>query len=204
MVLSQAAGRPISLRSDAHATRRRLVDGVASYVATHGEPPPRLADVASEAGVSVATAYRHFSSIEDVIRAHVLSLPERAAERFERTVRPTDDALGRLHRWDRAWVTASIEFGPTAVRLRSPDGFLARRALHDPAVSYVCSHVEPLLRALVGSTSTSLQRGLIVWNAVSDPREVLDLRGTARWRPEAIARFITDTTVHALQTSTRS
>ena len=41
-----------------------------------------------------------------------------------------------------------------------------------------------------------------VWNAVSDPREVLDLRGTARWRSEAIARFITDTTVDALRTRT--
>ena len=36
---------------------------------------------------------------------------------------------------------------------------------------------------------------LVVWNAVSDPREVLDLQHTMKWSQERVARFITDRTL---------
>jgi AcrR family transcriptional regulator len=194
MNLDSAAGRPISSRRDANATRIRLVDGVAAYVSENGEAPRRLADVADSVGISVATAYRYFASVDDVIRAHVLRLPEHAAASFARSARVDDDGIVRFHRWNRAWVGASLEFGPTAVQLRSPEGFLARRAQQEPTVSFVCEHVEPLLRLLTDNPTTDdLVATLLVWNAVSDPREVLDLHTTARWGRERIARFITTT-----------
>jgi AcrR family transcriptional regulator len=172
---------------------------VGQWVAEHGDAPDRLADLAAWAGISVATAYRHFASIDDVVRAYVLRLPENAAERFTRADRVDLPSADRLHRWNRAWVRACLQFGTVAVHLRSPDGFLRRRADGEPAVTFVCQQVEPLLAAL----QADVVMLLVVWNAVSDPREVLDLHQTLGWSDERIARFITETTLQ-LTTSERA
>lgn len=191
MHLHQLAGRSAPTRSDSRDTRERLVLGVASWVHEHGSAPHRLADVAHVAGVSVATAYRHFSSIDDAVRAYVLRLPEHAAEGFRRADRAGLAPEERFHRWNRAWVRACLDHGGAAVCLRSPAGFLRRRAEREPAVAYVCDQVEPLLGALAADPLPVL----VVWNAVSDPREVLDLRHTLRWSEEHIAKFVTETTL---------
>lgn len=192
--LEDVAGRFAPRRSDSHSTRARLIAAVGDYASVHGVVPERLADVAAHAGLSVATAYRHFQSNEDVVRAHVLLLPQRAVELFEQTDHRQVGSAERFHRWNRAWARASLEHGPSAVHLRSPVGFLERRARRDPAVCFVCDHVEPLLVAL---TDDHL-RALVMWNAVSDPREVLDLAATLGWSLERIARFVTDATVASI------
>lgn len=192
--LEDVAGRFIPRRSDSHSTRARLIAAVGDYAGVHGAVPERLADVAAHAGLSVATAYRHFQSNEDVVRAHLLLLPQRAVELFEQTDRRQTGGAERLHRWNRAWAKASLEHGPSAVRLRSPAGFLERRARCDPAVCFVCDHVEPLLVALTDDHLPAL----VVWNAVSDPREVVDLAATLKWSLERIARFITEVTVASM------
>jgi AcrR family transcriptional regulator len=191
MTSAPTADRPPPLRSDSRMTRERLVGAVGEWVATHGDAPDRLADLATAAGISVATAYRHFASIDEVVRAYVLRLPQNAADRFARADRGGLSATDRFHRWNRAWVRACLQFGPLAVHLRSPDGFLRRRADAEPAIGFVCAHVEPLLAALDGDVVVSL----LVWNAISDPREVLDLHQTLGWADERIARFVTETTL---------
>lgn len=194
MHLDQLAGRSAPARRDSRDTRERLVLGVADLVREHGSAPDRLADLAHVAGVSVSTAYRYFSSIDDAVRAYVLRLPEHAAEGFRRADRAGLAPEERLHRWNRAWVRACLEHGGAATRLRSPVGFLHRRAEREPAVAYVCDQVETLLAALTADPLPAL----VVWNAVSDPREVLDLRQTLHWSTEHIARFVTETTLATL------
>ncbi len=176
-------------RADSRLTQTRIVDGVRTYVDEYGQPPARLADIAEHTGISLATLYRHFTSIDDVIRAHVIQLPLRAVE--VNRAADGDSAEEALHHWNVAWVRACLEFGPTAVNLRSRRGFLERRAANDPSVVLVCEQVEPLLARL----SDDVLSLLLVWNAVSDPREVLDLNATRRWSKTRIARFITDTTL---------
>jgi AcrR family transcriptional regulator len=183
--------RATPARSDSRLTRDRLVEGVAGYIAEHGCEPMRMVDVAHHAGVSQATAYRYFESLDQLVRAHVLQLPEHAAARFAQGDRPDHVPFERFRRWNAAWVGACLHYGPTAVHLRSPQGFLARRHNGDPAVLWVCEHVEPLLHDLVEDPVTVL----MVWNAVSDPREVLDLHRTLRWSATRIANFVTDLTL---------
>jgi AcrR family transcriptional regulator len=186
-------GRSASLRTDARQSREALVAAVGEIVARTGVVPTRLSEVAVAAGVSTATAYRHFASAAEVVNAHLLQLPELAVTQFVRQ-RPAADPVDRLHQWNAAWVGACRAFGPTSVFLRSPAGFLARRAVTDGPVSFVCGVVEPLLADLDPADPLAL---LLVWNAISDPREVLDMNQTLRWGPRRIARFITDTTVAA-------
>ncbi len=186
-----------ALRSDSQRTRVALIEAIGTYVGEHGTTPERLADVAAHSGISLATVYRHFSSVDELVQAHVVQLPKRAAELFaevgQRAV--TDHAeRARFHRWNESWVQASVEFGPTAVYLRSPVGFLARRASGDVTVNFVCNQVEPLLEPFAHKTY-GIVALLTTWNAVSDPREILDLNATAKWSKKRIARYITDTTL---------
>lgn len=184
--LAALAGRSPSGRADTQRTRERLIDAVQEWVHEHGAPPERLTDVAELAGVSTATAYRHFASVDDVIQAFVLQLPTRAVELFAQSGGAGDDALESFGRWNQSWVTACLEHGPLAVHLRSSRGFLQRRDEGDPVITYACAPIEPLLGALDGDTTMML----FIWNVTSDPREVLDLHRLG-WGSAEIADFVT-------------
>lgn len=184
--LSALAGRSASTRSDSKRTSERLIEALEQWVADHGAPPDRLADVAGLAGVSTATAYRHFASVDDAIRAFVLQLPVRAAELFVESDHSAADPIGAFAAWNLAWVQACEEHGELAVHLRSSDGFLQRRDEGEPVISYACAQIEPLLDRLDGDTTMML----FMWNVTSDPREVLDLRRLG-WSTERIADFVT-------------
>ncbi len=184
--LAALAGRAPSERADTRRTRERLVRAVQAWVHEHGAPPIRLTDVASLAGVSTATAYRHFASVDDVIQAFVLQLPLRAAELFDLSGGATNDALGSFCRWNECWIEACLEHGPLAVHLRSSQGFLQRRHEGEPVIAFACALIEPLLDALDGDTTLML----FTWNVTSDPREVLDLHQMG-WETTAIADFVT-------------
>lgn len=198
--LSDLAGRRPE-RADGHSTHRNLIAAVQRWVAEHGAAPDRLAQVAEAAGVSTATAYRHFASVDDVIAAFVLDLPTRAVELFDQRGGRAGDSYQVFDRWNRAWVDSCLEHGPLAVHLRSPIGFLERRELGDPIIAFACEQIEPLLEPLGGDPLLML----FVWNITSDPREVLDLQKLG-WDAERIAVFVSDSVlaVRAGQSADRS
>lgn len=184
-------GRPLAPRRDSRATRQLLVDGVGTFAREHGRPPARLAEVAAHVGVSTATAYRHFASLDDLANVRLARLPRDAIRRFDRRRSPSGEPAEELHRWNECWVAACVAHGDTAVPLRSTAGFLRRRSDGDPLVTLVCEQVEPLLVAC----GLPRDLGVATWNAVSDPREVVDLRETLGLSPRRIARHITDLTL---------
>jgi AcrR family transcriptional regulator len=198
MMLNSEVGRLKPVRLDSHETRARLLSAVGALAQQLGAPPTRLVDIAEAAGISTATAYRHFASAEEAALAHVLQLPQLAIDRFIKRSQSSDPQQ-RLRDWNEAWVHACLAFGPSAAALRSAEGFLARRRRNEPAVSLVCQHVEPLLNDMVAaSRASSLMASLLTWNAISDPREVLDMKHTLRWSQGRIVSFITDTTMAAV------
>jgi AcrR family transcriptional regulator len=198
-MLEHSVGRLKPVRIDSRDTRTRLIAAVGVLARQTGIPPTRLVDIANAAEISTATAYRHFASAEEVVLAHVLQLPQLAIDRFARRhYHGERDPTQRFVDWNEAWVHACIVFGPTAAALRSPEGFLARRRRGEPSISLVCEHVEPLLNDLVRAKLASSVIGtLITWNAIGDPREVLDMKDTLRWSRSRIVGFITETTLGA-------
>jgi AcrR family transcriptional regulator len=196
--LEDSVGRLKPARIDSRDTRARLIAAAGELAQGTGVPPTRLADIAEAAAISTATAYRHFASAEEVALAHVLQLPHMAIDRFRSRQQSVhdSDATQRFVDWNDAWVHACIVFGPSAAALRSPEGFLARRRRGEPSIALVCAHVEPLLNELVNvKRISSAVEALIVWNAISDPREVLDMKNTLRWSRPRIVGFITETTI---------
>ncbi len=186
---------PSRIRSDALASRSRLVDGVGTYLSRTGEVPTRLADIAKESTIGLATAYRHFTDANAVVDEFILRLPRAAAATFKRKNKTSLTPVARFNQWNRAWVDACLEYGVAATRLRSSTGFLQRRASGDPIVAFVCSIVEPLLREIAAETQSDPVDLLWIWNAISDPREVTDQHVTRHRSAARIAASITQATI---------
>lgn len=150
----------------------------------HGHNDLTLQVAAEEAGVSTATAYRYFASAQDAIFAYVVQFPDEVEAAFA-TIDPAPTPLARLKAWSDTWIRLTDGgWGPSLIQLRSPEGFLARRAAGEPVISAVCMHLEPRMREAIGELgmpAAFLDVALLLWNAIYDPREVLDLRRTLRW-----------------------
>lgn len=170
-------------RVDSRATRRRLLSALRRLL-DHGHADVTLQTVAEEAGVSTATAYRYFGSAREAILAYILEFPDEVTAVFAEREQG-ERGLARLALWCQTWIALIDEgWGSSLVHLRSPEGFLARRADGEAVVGAVCRHVEPLMRDTLdelGMPEDSLEVALFLWNAIYDPREILDLRRTLRW-----------------------
>jgi AcrR family transcriptional regulator len=175
-----AGTKTSSRRRDSVASRDRILE-VAGRLLAKGEGPRNLQQIASEAGLSVATAYRHFGSLDDVLQAYshrtVLAMRDFAAGQ-------SAEGLELLRIISTEWVRLARERGPAMVYLRSERGFLERRRAGDRLIADTCAYLEPAVRgalAELGLPPDRLELGLFLWNVMFDPREVLDLRGTLGW-----------------------
>jgi AcrR family transcriptional regulator len=162
-----------------------LLDAAGGLLA-RGDGPRNLQQVAAEAGLAAATAYRHFASLEDVLQtyahqtvlamvSYASGLPGTGAE--------------RLRALSAEWVRLISERGPAMVHLRSRRGFLERRLAGDPIIADTCSYLEPAVSSVLsehGLHPGSLEVGLFLWNALFDPREILDLTAVAGWTQEQV------------------
>src|SRR5207302_11031359 len=113
---------------------------------TERRGPRNLQQIASEAGLSAATAYRHFGSLEDALQAYahqtVLMMHEFAAAQ-------TVCGLELLRLISAERVRLSRERGPAMVRLRSERGFLERRAAGEQVITDTCAYLEPVVRSVL-------------------------------------------------------
>lgn len=194
------AGRNAGHRVDSRATRKRLLAALRRLL-DHGHPGVTLQTVAEEAGVSTATAYRYFGSADEAVRAFILQFPDEVAAAFAQHD-GLHTGLERLMLWSSTWVRLTDGgWGTSLVHLRSPVGFLTRRADGEAVISAVCKHLEPLMRDAVdelGMPGDVLDVALFLWNMIYDPREILDLRRTLRWTRTRIEQKLWDMFLGAL------
>ncbi len=180
----RASVRSQATRTDGRRNQRRLLDA-AGQLLSSGKSFS-LADVASAAGLSTATAYRHFSSADDVTLAFGAGFFDEIESRAG--AGPLElDSLCRL------WVQTVLDWGPSLAHLRSREGLLARRARGDARVGRLLDLIEPVLKGELASRSAGVRSSdglsylVAVWNALADPREVLDQYSTLGWSPARIA-----------------
>ncbi|GAA1505104.1 helix-turn-helix domain-containing protein [Streptomyces synnematoformans] len=184
-----APGGGRRLRSDTRRNRRRLLEAVGELAR---EAPDRLTmqAVASRAEIGPATAYRYFSSMDDVLAAYVLSVVEELRD-FSVTSaaqgRPLFDAVV-----DK-WVDLLAEHGPALVQLRSRRGYLERLHSGNEIIVALRDAWSGPVRGLlddIGVPDDMLEHALFLSNMIFDPREVQDLlRETDLSRREVIARL---------------
>lgn len=177
------------LRSDTRRNHRQLLKAVGELAR---EDPDQLTmqAVASRAEIGPATAYRYYSSLDDVLAAYVLSVVEQL-----RDFSATSTAKGRplFDSVVNEWVDLLAEHGPALVQLRSRLGYLERlRSGNAIIVALRDAWSEPVRGLLddIGLPDTMVEYALFLANMMFDPREIQDLlRQTEMSRQEIITRL---------------
>lgn len=149
-----------------------------------------MSRIAERAGLSVATAYRYFSSFDELLNAYMQGVM--VALRDHSHDSPyTGTALFRdvAHEWARLLRT----YGPAMVQLRAREGFLHRLRKHDAIISTTRDAWERPIRTSMrelGVDTTEFDHALFLYNIMFDPRELLDLIESGLTEEEALDHLV--------------
>ncbi|MCX5535565.1 TetR/AcrR family transcriptional regulator [Streptomyces sp. NBC_00006] len=173
----QPAGRSRGPRQDAVRNRNKLLDAVGAIL--ESEPASvSMPLVARQADLSTATAYRYFSTLEELISAYVYSTIVELRN-FSHDCPKTGTALFEAVAAER--VRLVRRHGAATVQVRSRQGFLARLQAQDHVITAVRDIWERPIRAAMrqlGVTDEHFDHALFLYNIMFDPRDILDLVAT--------------------------
>lgn len=176
------------MRSDTERNRRQLIQAAARLFA-NSPTPVSMAEIARDAEVSTATVYRHFSSVEQILHAFRSQVGSALREFSEQQ---STHGSARLEAVSRYWVSLVLEHGGAMVQMRSHRGYLER--LREDT-GYLTPQAEALAEPL-RQTTEELGLGdlgdeaLFLWNALFDPRDILDLIKSGRTEDEAAGNLV--------------
>ncbi|HRL47844.1 MAG TPA: helix-turn-helix domain-containing protein [Propioniciclava sp.] len=177
------------MRADTERNRRRLIRSAAYLIARKGSAV-KMADVAEHAEVSTATAYRHFTSVEDILIQFRRDVGQRLLVFSEKQTAVGVELLTTV---SREWVTIVLRHGGAMIHTRSETGYLTR--LRD-RTEYLTAQAQALQHP-IASAAEELglgnpgDIGLFLWNILFDAREIIDLRDSEHLDADGInARLI--------------
>jgi AcrR family transcriptional regulator len=182
------------MRSDTRRNIDSLLTAV-SHEVGHNPGSYSLQSIANRAGVSTATAYRYFSSLDELLRAYMVQILESLRDYS----RACDLAGSEL--FDAVmnhWVQLVLEHGRVMVQLRSRTGFLERLDHQDSVITVYREIWERPLAEVLADLHLKpelLRQALFICNALSDPREILDLHRTDHLTPDQIVAQISASVV---------
>lgn len=193
-------------RRDAARSRDAILVAVAALLAERG-PGFSLTDVARRADVAAATAYRHFASTEDAISACYDRLCLGLIDLFD-AIPERLTAEEHIRRLCQVWVAQAASWGPAAVYLRSPRGFLGRLDDgQDPFITALNHRLTNALRRAIAADvlpDQDLRYATLLWVTLFDERVIVDLTHAHRLSPAAAASRLTGTLLAALQANRQS
>ena len=133
-----------------------------------------MSQIAAEAGISTATAYRHFASVEDALAAYRFEVGRELLE-FSRA--QSSAGLELLEAVCTKWVHLVVQHGESMIHTRSPEGYLARvKAGAYYLTVQADALAEPLKEACLDlGIEHPGDEALFLWNGFFDPREINDL-----------------------------
>lgn len=187
--VAATAGRGRGTRRDAVRNRKRLLDAVGEVLRmqpdTLGIPA-----VADRAGLSVATAYRYFPSLEDLLTGYMRAVATELRD-YSHDCPKTGTAL--FEDVATHWARQLRIHGPAMAELRSHRGFLRRLVDNEELTGIVRDAWERPIRGVLrqlGISDDHFNHALFLYNTLFDPREVLDLIDTGLAESEAISRLV--------------
>ncbi|WP_457967311.1 TetR/AcrR family transcriptional regulator [Arthrobacter sp. D1-29] len=146
-----------------------------------------MQSAAARAGIGTATAYRYFSSLDELLEAYTINITEELRDFARQCPLSGRDLYNAVL---SRWITLVLEHGKVMVQLRSRSGYLHRLDQGDPVIATSRDIWEQPLKGLLQDLSlpdSLLRHALFLNNALSDPREILDLSETEKLKPEQIA-----------------
>jgi len=186
------------VRSDTKRNQQQLIRAVAEEVRQNPNGIS-MQSVAVRAKVGVATAYRYFSSLDELLTAYMVQIMEEL-QAFVAECELTGSELfdATLARW----VDLVLDHGKVMVQLRSRSGYLDRLDHGDLVIGASLLIWERPVAGLLedlGLQKATLRQALFICNALSDPREVLDLHEADRLSRDEIRRTLSAALTGALR-----
>jgi AcrR family transcriptional regulator len=178
----ESEGRRRPLRRDARESREALLDAVGRIVAVQGQAFG-LPDVAREAGLGMATVYRHFADVPQLLEEYQARVIRDLTGALRGVPRDLD-ARQRFRLMCGLWVDKAHQWGPAAVRIRSHRGVLQRLHHGDPRIAELYATLEPVVRAMVAEGQIPpqpLDYAVLMWVTIFDERVILELRQVLHW-----------------------
>jgi AcrR family transcriptional regulator len=187
--IAAAPGGSRGRRRDAVRNRQRILNAVGDVL--KAEPDAlSIPTVADRAGLSVATAYRYFPSLDDLLTSYMRGVVVELRD-YSHDCPKTGTAL--FEDVANHWAHQLRLHGPAMVQLRSRRGFLRRLLDNDELTSIVRDAWERPIRGVLRQLSISddhFNHALFLYNVLFDPREVLDLIDTGLQESEAVTRLV--------------
>lgn len=155
--------------------------------------------IAARAEIGAATAYRYYSTMDDVLASYSLGVIE------ELNSFAAESSLSGRELFDAVlakWMELLEEHGAALVHLRSRRGFLERLHGGDEAITAVAGAWRSAVRGLLdelGLPSEHLEYALFLSNIIFDPREINDLRTETALSARAVASRLTAAYIGALR-----
>lgn len=185
------------MRSDTRRNIAQLLEAVGEEI----ERDPNsvnMQSAAARAGISTATAYRYFSSIDELVTAYVIRIFD------ELRTFSQECPLSGVDLFDAVlarWIDLVLDHGKVMVQLRSRTGYLERWDAGDAVIQRSRDIWERPVAALIGQIQqpeTILRPALFLTNVLTDPREILDLHNTEHLGAARIAEHLGDAIAGAI------
>ncbi|ORM71264.1 TetR family transcriptional regulator [Pantoea rwandensis] len=164
------------MRSDTERNRKNLIQAGARLF-ERSESPISLTEIAAEAGVSVATAYRQFTSVEEVLNAYRQEVGQLL---LDYSIGQRCSGLEKLESVSRYWVKLVRERGAAMVPMRNRRGYLERLWEGAEYLQVQADALRPALRESMDEMDLPDigDKAIFLWNILFDPREIFDLLNT--------------------------
>jgi AcrR family transcriptional regulator len=163
-----------STRRDAVRNRARLIEAMGEILRADADAATMPA-VAERAGLAVATAYRYFSTIEELRTAYlqnvIVQLRNYSHDCTKTGVALFEDVVGE-------WARLLRTYGPAMIQIRSRHGLLARLRAGDELITAARDTWERPIRGVMrhlGIPDHHFEHALFLHNVIFDPREIQDL-----------------------------
>jgi AcrR family transcriptional regulator len=186
------------MRSDVRLNRERLVEAASHLMAQSGSGSVSMGRVADRAGISQATAYRHFPSVEAVLDEFRRGV---GAQLSSFSAAQSLSGLALLDAVSRHWIQLVLAHGQAMIRTRSPEGYLRRLRVEPSNLSDQASALQrPLAEVCRELGLPELgDEAMFLWNIFFDPREITDLCSTAGFSASTAGDHLVATLLGALQ-----
>jgi AcrR family transcriptional regulator len=184
------------LRTDTQRSRTLLINAAGTLFGAG--TAASMAEVAASAGISTATAYRHFASVDEVLAAYRFEV---GRELLEFSLAQESRGQELLDAVCRKWVQLVVQHGGSMIHTRSAEGYLARVR---QGAYYLTVQTEALRRPLEEvtrelGTAAQDETALFLWNVFFDPREIFDLIHSVDLTPEQASGRLVRTFTAALR-----
>lgn len=185
------------MRSDTERNRRRLIRAAAYLVSRRGADV-KMVDVAERAEVATATAYRHFSSVNEVLAEFRFDVGLQLRDFSQKQDTHGVELLAAV---SREWVRLVVKHGGAMVATRSGEGYLARLRSGARYLTVQADALEGPIREAAADAGIPDpgDEGMFLWNILFDPREIFDLLKTVGLTEDVAAQRLVDAFMGALR-----